>query len=292
MKIKKVSSLLSPLAKVLNIHSTSNQDTYSCDYINNSSVIVSPTEPIENRRKVWMQKGKNLIGRIIKGYFLDNTGGTFTESTNWFITDYIKIEPNTYYISQGISSAYKAFYDKNKKFISSDNNSPSLSPSNAHYVVMNGSIAQSSNIMLEQGSIATDYEEYIEPKTYILNDNNVYEEFVKKEENIYSTDEQVVGKWIDGKPLYRKVVTVNAPSQANNSEIIYSLESGCNIRKIDGFIITKTKNKYNINTYFTTSDFIYAYIHNDNRTIYMKIGNTAYIGSTVTLILEYTKTTD
>lgn len=34
MKIKKVSSLLSPLSKVLNIFSTSQEDTYSCDYIN------------------------------------------------------------------------------------------------------------------------------------------------------------------------------------------------------------------------------------------------------------------
>jgi len=36
MKIKKVSSLLSPLAKVLNIKSTSAENTYSCDYINNN----------------------------------------------------------------------------------------------------------------------------------------------------------------------------------------------------------------------------------------------------------------
>lgn len=43
-------------------------------------------------------------------------------------------------------------------------------------------------------------------KIHILNDDNVYEEFIKKHEEIYSTEEQTIGKWIDGKTLYTKVL--------------------------------------------------------------------------------------
>ena len=34
-----------------------------------------------------------------------------------------------------------------------------------------------------------------------------------KNGNNYSTDEQVVGTWINGKPLYRKVVVIDNPSR-------------------------------------------------------------------------------
>lgn len=43
----------------LNTSSSSQTDTYSCDYINDSSVVVGPTEPTENnRKKVWMQNNE------------------------------------------------------------------------------------------------------------------------------------------------------------------------------------------------------------------------------------------
>lgn len=41
---------------------------------------------------------------------------------------------------------------------------------------------------------------------YVRNSNGVYEEFAKKNEEVYSTDEQRIGTWIDGKPLYRKTI--------------------------------------------------------------------------------------
>ena len=56
MKIKKTFQGVIPENKILNAESTSQTDTYSCDYINNTSIVVSPTEPTgKNRKKVWMQ---------------------------------------------------------------------------------------------------------------------------------------------------------------------------------------------------------------------------------------------
>ena len=55
------------------------------------------------------------------------------------------------------------------------------------------------SIQIEQGSIATAYEEYIEQKMYVLNDNNMYEEFMKKEEISYNLKNKQInntqGSW-------------------------------------------------------------------------------------------------
>ena len=38
--------------------------------------------------------------------------------------------------------------------------------------------------------------------------------------NIYSTDEQVVGEWVDGKPLYRRYFNFTTGSQSKTAEDI------------------------------------------------------------------------
>ena len=30
--------------------------------------------------------------------------------------------------------------------------------------------------------------------------------------NVYSEEEQIIGKWIDGKPIYRKVIITTSPT--------------------------------------------------------------------------------
>ena len=39
---------------------------------------------------------------------------------------------------------------------------------------------------------------------------------IKPKGDIYSTDEQVIGKWIDGKPLYRKTIQFSGLSSGEN----------------------------------------------------------------------------
>ena len=41
--------------------------------------------------------------------------------------------------------------------------------------------------------------------------------------NVYSTEETVIGTWIDGKPLYRKVVIIENIGNAGNLEIPYNI---------------------------------------------------------------------
>ena len=56
--------------------------------------------------------------------------------------------------------------------------------------------------------------EEVYPKT------NVYtkEEVDAKINIVYSTEEQLIGRWIDGKPLYRAVIVDNGPFSAGGNE--------------------------------------------------------------------------
>lgn len=52
----------------------------------------------------------------------------------------------------------------------------------------------------------------------------------------YSTDEQIVGTWIDGKPLYQRSFTVNSPS-ANVATKVITLDAEIRVVDIFGGII-------------------------------------------------------
>ena len=52
--------------------------------------------------------------------------------------------------------------------------------------------------------------------------------------NTYSTDEKVVGTWIDGKPLYRKVITLS--DLRTDTYIQIEVASNALIKKYEGYI--------------------------------------------------------
>ena len=107
------------------------------------------------------------------------------------------------------------------------------------------------------------------------------------ENQIYSTDEQVIGKWIDGKPIYRKVV---------NKSII---------KPGDTLISLNVDKLINASGYFQWNGAIqvlYKFPCNDND-VTVGVGvdsnkicvNTNYTDNSLInlhAILEYTKTTD
>lgn len=73
MKIKKTFQGTVPANKILNADSSSETDTYSCKYINDISVVVSPTEPTTGE-KVWMQHTSNRNTIYVK-----NDNGVYEE---------------------------------------------------------------------------------------------------------------------------------------------------------------------------------------------------------------------
>ncbi len=149
-----------------------------------------------------------------------------------------------------------------------------------------------SNLQIEQGSSATTYNAYVEPNIYIKNSNELYDNFNIKNEEEYSFTEQVTGKWIDGKPLYSKTLSLTTPSTTNSTKIA-DFNKTFIIKKYYGNALIAASNQLlPINFYFTNEYNIATYVVNNSGEIYMKIGSEAYKNQQVTLTIEYTKTTD
>lgn len=154
--------------------------------------VVSPTEPQGNERlKVWIQKGKNLFNKnnILSGYLLSEDGAITQNATYFVSAEYIPVLAETdIVVSSAITDIYRiAEYDNNKNLIKRTfNDNPSTrykikTTSTTAYIKISCTLAQVDNIQVEQNSEATKYEAYIEPKIYVLNNSNVYEEFIKRE---------------------------------------------------------------------------------------------------------------
>lgn len=106
----------------------------------------------------------------------------------------------------------------------------------------------------------------------------------------YSTNEICIGEWIDGKPLYRKVISSTTPSQVNTGTNIYNATS-MNIDKIINLSFT-FKGTYN--EYATASNIIIMFtrISGTDRQIACTCTLQDYCNKPFYFILEYTKTTD
>lgn len=129
-------------------------------------------------------------------------------------------------------------------------------------------------------------------KIHVLNDNNVYEEFAKKHEDIYSTEEQVVGKWIDGKTLYRK--TIVFPNGTNITTQKQFLLQEYGITNVDEIFIAHP-------SFYTNGNNRVPFPLNDGNKFELQVNKTILLvtityesiaKSYMLITLEYTKTTD
>lgn len=128
----------------------------------------------------------------------------------------------------------------------------------------------------------------------IVNGND--DEFIQYKSNIaagetYSTDEVKTNKvWIDGKPIYRKVVSAKAPSKAATW---VAMTSGLNANEIlsyTGYVeFSNSEHKLLANG---TSQFTYFQLNKGTHELYCATNDTGFFGKNIKIIIEYTKTTD
>lgn len=106
--------------------------------------------------------------------------------------------------------------------------------------------------------------------------------------DIYSTSEIVIGEWL-GKPLYRKVFTTNTLNINQRSGNLYSgaISISTYLSNIDKIFINAGKSWVNISG--VTRLLLGAYQQNDTLAIYTEVER---LNCTLTLTVEYTKTTD
>lgn len=220
--------------------------------IPNHSVIVSSTEPQgRNRKKVWFRKGKQLFNKdnanILLGFSSLNPK-TFI-SNNSVKSIVINCSSKTTYTVSKIKSARfnVASYDKEiapgvaSTNIVENSNETKLTITTGdkdkylcvyYYNSANDTLTEAeirNSIQIEAGTIATPYEAYVENKMFVKNSNDVYEEFIKKEDEIsinetpftanegYTIDLQYINK--QGKHYWGTVVLHKNSGMFGSSEI-------------------------------------------------------------------------
>ncbi len=119
--------------------------------------------------------------------------------------------------------------------------------------------------------------------------------------DLYSTDEQLIGRWIDGKPLYQKVITGTLPNCTTEGTVVSKNEQH-GIANVDLIFIDHAFVK-DFTDWPSTSTLtrILPYTLNSGSQMKVSIGRTVvqyanaaktYNGSTVYSVAHYTKTTD
>ena len=109
----------------------------------------------------------------------------------------------------------------------------------------------------------------------------------------YSTDEKVVGTWIDGKPLYRKTIVFPNGNSGTLTPVTYTL-SNYNISNVDNIFVVHP-------SYYSMGDRHYPFQYNDGTdfacnvsttTLNITLGYAPISNSEFVITLEYTKTTN
>ena len=125
--------------------------------------ITSTGELEDNKIKI-KSVGKNLVKEVLFPKGINTTTGNIDNgSTN--VVDFIKVKPNTQYVfsRDGVNRAVnKFYYKKDKSFIkrSDDTSYSFIVPDDCYYVRLTFGNTLEEKIQLEEGSVATNYEQF------------------------------------------------------------------------------------------------------------------------------------
>lgn len=112
-----------------------------------------------------------------------------------------------------------------------------------------------------------------------------------KDMNVYSTEEKIVGTWIDGKPIYRKTFVYEGATISSTVISMGSISSFGDVETIKGSLKFDRGNVIHL-----------GYMNNDNNKVFEAfISDSGDVGaispynnsnSKIIITVEYTKTTD
>lgn len=110
----------------------------------------------------------------------------------------------------------------------------------------------------------------------------------------YSTEEQAVGTWIDGKTIYRKIINFGALPNATKKEVQHNISNISNFTKIEGIAIRNDETKFTQSlplVYKNAEMFYNTALAVDNTIVEIQTnGDRSMFNGYVTL--EYTKTVE
>lgn len=175
-----------------------------------NGIIVSAIEPIKNRRRIWMKKGKNLYNPetmpLMNGLWY-GASSIVTNNAGWYVVVPIT-SGQTYtvskkndktvlsYLSFALATTQELPEDgatiiNAKTTIGQLKQASIEASSNANFLIVflagaitftdDDKIKAIEELQVEVGTSKTDYEAFIDPTIYVKNENGIYEEFIKKE---------------------------------------------------------------------------------------------------------------
>lgn len=234
-------------------------------------------------------KCRNMLDvnkKIAGGY---DGSGNWVNSSNYITVQYIPVKANTQYIMSSLSLDLTKYttlriisWNSSMNFISrsnaiypSNNTFTFTTPNNTAFIAVCFYTAQTASVsdltqgQLEIGSEATNYTPY---KNF--------------DGGIYSLGEVKIGTWVDGKPLYGKVVNFGALPNNTTKSVLHNIENIDYVTNLYG-VSNSSSTRIPINWY-DGSNYISTYINNTSIAIKTSNDRSSY---SVYVVVEYTKTT-
>lgn len=211
--------------------------------------------------------GKNLFKGNYEKDKYTTSNGVITNSADWCVTDFIECKPNTTYVQNHnirlSTIVYCCFYDANKKFISSINESVYVTPSNCKYIRTSWKYSVGGfDFQLEEGTVATPYEPYQEDKLTILSPTplekvgNVADRIICKD-GVWGVEKNVSEFFtFNGSESWIFEPKETSPSWVCNR---YKLNTPLNILDGDNLISNKYTGGYTSNTIRYVQNGIYIF---------------------------------
>lgn len=122
----------------------------------------------------------------------------------------------------------------------------------------------------------------------IVNGDSV--EIPEKANEVYSTDEVIVGTWIDGKPLYRRVIK----GSFSNVSIYkyYNFSEEISPVKMQGVVFSNSGSVLALPYIRPSGEWTYANYDSNNKRIIVFTDYDRHANQPFTFIIEYTKDSD
>ena len=157
-----------------------------------------------NKKEAVTGKNKINISDKISGFLLES--GDINANSDYIISNYIPVEPNTkYYISgTNVGGAYHVIYDKDLNVLSAIKDGAITTPDNAAYIRLSISI-NADQAQMELGSVKTTYEPFTDNYD---NEQKFAQVKQKFELTKVEADNSYAGKSL-GKNLFNKATATN-----------------------------------------------------------------------------------
>lgn len=126
---------------------------------------------------------------------------------------------------------------------------------------------------------------------YQITQNNISKDMVN-----YSLEEQVVGSWVDGRPLYQKTIISTIPETKEDGVIVSSTIT--TINDSDYILLKETYYKQDSlqgilpSLDIKDNNILYCIVYSNNQNIIVFNSIQRYSNRTIYVVVQYTKTTD